>query len=605
MQHLHAERYLTLVQRFAARSGDGESSEVTLDELARALYCTARNAKLILRRMEEEGWIAWQPGRGRGNRSRIAFRTDREVMLLETAMAMANRGDYKQAYELIRVHGDGTSAQDRFGEWLTQHFGYRTVTAEDGERQADMLRLPVHVPLVTLDPADVYFAFDAHIIRQLFDRLVQFDLTAGRVAPALAHAWESADDAKCWRFHLRRGVFFHHGGELTAADVVFTLERLRREKSNSWLLRNVVALEAEGRTVTITLAKPNRIFDRFLCATAASILPREALQRNEAEYWRHPSGTGPFAFGERNDDRLVLRANAAYHNGRAHLDGVVIAFVPNDHGAQSAKCWERLLLDHEAKEPGMEPEWTNMETLLQGCSLMTWNRTNKGPQRSPSFRKAVDLLIDRGLMLEELGEDRMYPARGFRPGEHAALRSAYSGDEQAKALLHDAGYEGEPFTLLTRTVHERDVQWIRERCAAFGIPVDIRFADESTCRDPELLAEVDAILFSIVFAEDEVCEIEAYEQERSFLNAHMDAGLLHWTKERIDEALAATTPEGRRFVLDEIEGRMREETQVLFLLHKASNRTYKQSLRGVELSPLGWIDFKHVWVQTETPAAIR
>ncbi|QHT62512.1 hypothetical protein GXP70_22685 [Paenibacillus lycopersici] len=599
MQAVQVERYLGLMQRFAEGTGVGTPIEVMLDELAKALFCTTRNAKLVLRRMEEDGLIAWQPGRGRGNRSRIVFRMEQDALALDIAKQLAGLGHYKQAFELLHRFGSGAAVKEGFNEWLTLHFGYRSETGEDA-RQVDLLRLPVNVPLVTLDPAEVFFAFDAHLIRQLFDRLVTFDAQANRVVPALAHAWDCSTDATVWHFHLRRGVYFHHGHELTADDVVHTLERLRTGKANSWLVRSVVAVEAAGaRTVSVTLAKPNRIFDRFMCSTAASILPRDRMQQDEEAYWRRPAGTGPFMLKERNEERIALDANPGYYFGRAHLDGVVIAHVPAGQGIDSEYCWQRLALTHDVREQERDQDWAKLDSLLQGCSLLTWNRNKPGPQQSQSFRRAVDLLLDRSLMIQELGENRIYAARSFRPDAHSALRHVRSDGEQARTLLREAGYDGAPVTLFTRKFHLRDAGWIRTRCAEFGIPVDIRLIEGDDCRDPGVIEEADSILYSVVFAEDEVCEIETYEQAGSFVNAHMDPALLAWSLGRIDLALAAESPEQRRFLLEEMEDRLREEAQVLFLIHKRSNTAYKPELKGIALSSLGWIDFKDVWIQTD------
>lgn len=60
------ERYLLLHERFGGGTELGIPIEVTLDELADALYCTSRNAKLILRKLESEHLIEWLPGLGRG-----------------------------------------------------------------------------------------------------------------------------------------------------------------------------------------------------------------------------------------------------------------------------------------------------------------------------------------------------------------------------------------------------------------------------------------------------------------------------------------------------------------------------------------------------------
>ena len=60
----------------------------------------------------------------------------------------------------------------------------------------------------------------------VFDPLVRFrqDMT---LEPRLAKSWEQID-ARTTRFHLRDDVKFHSGRKLTAEDVVWTVERLKR-----------------------------------------------------------------------------------------------------------------------------------------------------------------------------------------------------------------------------------------------------------------------------------------------------------------------------------------------------------------------------------------
>jgi MarR-like DNA-binding transcriptional regulator SgrR of sgrS sRNA len=598
MQTVTAERYLDMYQRFVGRDGVGLPVEVSLEELAETLFCTTRNVKLVLRKMEEDGWINWLPGRGRGNRSRLVFLSEKDSLLLELSKKMAQRGDYKQAFELIHSHGEGTSVKERFTEWLDLHFGYRTETP-DGKKEVDTLRLPVHTPIHTLDPAEVYNAFDAHLVRQLFDRLVQYDPASNRVYPALAHTWESNADATVWQFHLRKGVRFHHGRELTAEDVIFTMERLRTGKSHSWMLRTLVELEAvDSRTIRVELSKPNRIFHRFMSSAAVSILPKDLLEQDEERYWKSPAGTGPFMATEWTEDRFVMAAHTGYFQGRAQLDGVVIAFMPEEQGDNSRRSWEKLIWDHDMPETHTEEEWVTVEALCKGCTLLTWNMRKEGPQRSPLFRKAIDLLIDRSAMIQDLGGDRMYPARGFRPDEETPGRRSEYNAELAGDLLRQAGYDGTPITIYARGVHAEDAGWIAERCARHG--VQIRIVAGSMCGEALNLEEQsDAILYGLVFAEDDVCEIETYEQAGSYLKEHLDEEMHRWARGKIDQALAAATTQDRRALLEEIECRLREESHVLFLIHKKVNTSYQPGIKGVTMNPLGWIDFKSVWVQSQ------
>jgi peptide/nickel transport system substrate-binding protein len=56
---------------------------------------------------------------------------------------------------------------------------------------------------------------------------------AGEVVPALAESWKISPDGKEYVFKLRRGVKFHNGDPLTAADVKWSLERMIDPKTKS------------------------------------------------------------------------------------------------------------------------------------------------------------------------------------------------------------------------------------------------------------------------------------------------------------------------------------------------------------------------------------
>src|ERR1700709_357386 len=59
-----------------------------------------------------------------------------------------------------------------------------------------------------------------------------------KIVPGLAESWETPEPTR-WRFHLRKGVKFGNGDDFTAADVVFSADRIRAKGSN--FLTNVPA----------------------------------------------------------------------------------------------------------------------------------------------------------------------------------------------------------------------------------------------------------------------------------------------------------------------------------------------------------------------------
>ncbi|ERM02588.1 hypothetical protein Q644_02020 [Brucella intermedia 229E] len=70
---------------------------------------------------------------------------------------------------------------------------------------------------------------DYTIPLNVYDRLVEAETVApgqSEIVPSLAESWEVSEDGKTYTLHLRKGVMFHNGEELTADDVVFTYDRM-------------------------------------------------------------------------------------------------------------------------------------------------------------------------------------------------------------------------------------------------------------------------------------------------------------------------------------------------------------------------------------------
>lgn len=85
----------------------------------------------------------------------------------------------------------------------------------------------------------------------------------GEVEPQIAESWEVSADAKTWRFKLRNGVTFHSGKDVTAADVIASVNFHRGEDSASAakpLLEGIEDIAADGDTVVFTLSGGNADF---------------------------------------------------------------------------------------------------------------------------------------------------------------------------------------------------------------------------------------------------------------------------------------------------------------------------------------------------------
>ena len=108
----------------------------------------------------------------------------------------------------------------------------------------------------------------------------QSDLEVRRKAlnDLLAERWEVSPDGLTFRFHLRHGVKFQNGKEMTSADVVASLQRFAKISPERVVMAPVTGIEAEGPdTVAVKVNAPYPTFiDRLSSpASPCSIIPAE------------------------------------------------------------------------------------------------------------------------------------------------------------------------------------------------------------------------------------------------------------------------------------------------------------------------------------------
>ena len=136
------------------------------------------------------------------------------------------------------------------------------------------------------------------VLENVYDTLVQpgDDLT---MEPALATDWTTSEDGLTWTFNLRQGVKFHNGRELTADDVVYSLERIRDPEVGAGpsyrldAVDKITALDDHTVEITVTAPTPN-LLTLLGGYKGMAIVARENVEDGTID--TQPIGTGPFMF---------------------------------------------------------------------------------------------------------------------------------------------------------------------------------------------------------------------------------------------------------------------------------------------------------------------
>src|SRR4029077_13002864 len=94
----------------------------------------------------------------------------------------------------------------------------------------------------TIDPAKANVNWEFTVTRNIYDRLLDFDLAdPSKLLPALATEWKQ--DGTTWTFTLREGVTFHDGSLFDANDVKATLDRLLKiDQGQAYLVDDIASV---------------------------------------------------------------------------------------------------------------------------------------------------------------------------------------------------------------------------------------------------------------------------------------------------------------------------------------------------------------------------
>src|SRR5262245_12030677 len=178
--------------------------------------------------------------------------------------------------------------------------------AEPNPKHGGVIRMGIPVRPPHFDLHQSRTIFNLGSMGCMFDNLIRRDpRDSGKtIIPDLAHSWEITKDSKTYTFHLRKGVQFHDGAELTADDVKATFDRIAKPPSGISIARSILfnavseITAPDKYTVQFKLAEPRPV--NFMMSAIASgwnvIVRKKTLEENDYNLRKVATypGTGPF-----------------------------------------------------------------------------------------------------------------------------------------------------------------------------------------------------------------------------------------------------------------------------------------------------------------------
>ena len=347
-------------------------------------------------------------------------------------------------------------------------FAWQTNPAfSETPKRGGTLTIATDSPAVGLDPhlsmSGATLTFTEHV----YGTLLRYNKNMG-IDPCLATSWEQMGGLT-YVFHLKKGVKFHNGREMTSEDVKFNFDRILDPATGAYgrsTFKNIKSVEAPDRyTIKMTLEETMPAFLDFIAyGKYAAILPKDEVLKH-GTLQNVMIGTGPFKLVEYKHGvgATYVRNDDYWEPGLPYIDGFKIMVVKDE--ASRLAGMRRGTYDigwvkgvqtgmQAAKEPNL-----NLITSAPARLGHMYLNHKRFPFSNIKLRQAVSACLDRQAIIDKvlLGHGKLatlIPASAtpfVLSQEEMAKLPFYKQDyDLARQLLKEAGYpNGFEFTIRT------------------------------------------------------------------------------------------------------------------------------------------------------------
>ena len=373
----------------------------------------------------------------------------------------------------------------------------------------------------TIDPALNSAVDGGNMLLHSFECLLAVDQN-GQLAPGQAESWETSEDGLTWTFHLRDGLKWSDGSDLTANDFVYSWKIVcdpmvaapyaetvlsmveGYDKAIEGDLDALQVVATDNNTLVVTLSAPCSYFGSLAAFATLSPVQQATVEAN-GDAWATKAETyisnGPFYVSDWvPGSYIMMTKNPYYWNADAiKLDGIKWNLIEDSNAAYSAyQTGEVLMIKDVPTEeiPSLKENADFYVDPIIGTYYLSMN-IDREPFNNADVRKALSLAIDRDYVANTLMQGTYSPAgnlmgpgwidtdgKQFKDnangGKEYIDTTNYEADlEEAKQLLADAGYpNGEGFPTITYSTndagyHKVVAEYLQQAWAELGIDLQV------------------------------------------------------------------------------------------------------------------------------------
>jgi peptide/nickel transport system substrate-binding protein len=312
----------------------------------------------------------------------------------------------------------------------------------------------------TLDPNNPVNVTDYARVANLYEALLWLGADAQQYY-RLAEEMIPNKDATAWTIRLRQGVTFHNGKDLTADDLIFSINRVVDPKAPGEATNALHGIDAAGmkkldnRTITVPFAKPYSTLPQSLANNVTVYIVPVGFDPKQ------PVGTGPFKYqsftpGQQSE---FVRNENYWNSPLPYLDTLIMTDYSDETSQVNALLSGQVDVINELSQDvlGTVTGSGKKAVISPGGG---WNpftmRVDSPPFDDVRVRQAFRLAVDRETMLQTvfgghgtIGNDIF--SIWAPEYDHSIPQRTYD-PEQAKSLLKQAGHDNLSIELVTADI---------------------------------------------------------------------------------------------------------------------------------------------------------
>ena len=335
----------------------------------------------------------------------------------------------------------------------------RPVPKQGGEYIEGIVGQPLYINPLLSQTSEA----DSDIAQLVYSGLFKYDKD-GNVVPDLAQSYEVSDDHLQYTIHLRQGVKWQDGTNLTADDVFFTYNIIQDPAYKSPLRQSwqgVTVSQPDDSTIVFNLKNP---FAGFLDSLTVGILPKHIWENIApekfalADYNLHPIGCGPYMaapdFQKDSSGNILtysLNAFKNYYGGTPYISKITFDFYLDDNALLAAYNKKEIMGMGDIA-PENYADIKNIKStdihqlLIPRYFAVFMNQTKSVVLADDTVRAALNESVDRSQIINSVlhGKGQMLNSPFF-PGMLGYQSADFSPKvDDANKILDAAGWQLDP-----------------------------------------------------------------------------------------------------------------------------------------------------------------